>query len=189
MRHELESRRQEVTSLKGSLTRRKVSDKRVCEQLEKSWEDRLAKRSKEHRAAVERQDEFIQQLGMSINTIKSRGEGLKEVLQCVRVERTGAERASERSGRASCSDERSGQSKADERAKRLSEAGERSGRAKRLPPPPSASSCTVLVREKRAIGGAVGGRPPEPPPRPARSHTARVVKAGGARSKGQCIRC
>ena len=46
MRSELEEKRAEVESLKASVQRRKVSDERVCEQITKSWEERLRKRAK-----------------------------------------------------------------------------------------------------------------------------------------------
>ena len=44
MRRELEERRQEVKALKAKLSRKKLSDERVCMQIEESWRDRLHKR-------------------------------------------------------------------------------------------------------------------------------------------------
>jgi hypothetical protein len=81
MRKELEEKRQEVDSLKASVARKKLSDQRIIEQIEKSWEDRLSKRSKEHKAAITRHTDFIEQLTMSNQSIIKRKEGLEEVLK------------------------------------------------------------------------------------------------------------
>ena len=62
MRRELETKRQDSSALKASLARRKVSDQRVCSQIEASWSDRIRKRKVEHESTVERQTQFVIQI-------------------------------------------------------------------------------------------------------------------------------
>ena len=40
MKREMEERKQEVKALKAKIARRKISDERVCLQIEESWKER-----------------------------------------------------------------------------------------------------------------------------------------------------
>jgi len=80
MRGELEEKRQEVTSLKATVARRKTADERIQQQIEDSWIERIKKRRNDHKAAIKRQDEFVEKLAKDCEMIDKRREGLEEVL-------------------------------------------------------------------------------------------------------------
>jgi len=81
MKREMEERRQEVKALKAKLARRKISDERVCLQIEESWKERLNKRMHEHKSGMERQSAFIEQVSTSNKMLEDRMNGQLEVLQ------------------------------------------------------------------------------------------------------------
>ena len=77
----------QVKAIKASLARKKVSDERVCKQIEDSWVERIKKRRSDHKIAVARQDDFIEKLNADCKMIKDRKEGLDEVLHFKREAR------------------------------------------------------------------------------------------------------
>ena len=59
--------------------RRKVSDQRICSQIEASWDERIRKRKVEHETALERQTQFLDQIERSIEMLEERKGGAEEV--------------------------------------------------------------------------------------------------------------